>query len=168
MAAGRGARASHPEPAPGIPPAVERPGPSELRTTNPSGPVVTPIQARQITTTIFRLRAGALAAQDRRAFEHIDTGAVLESGVAACACLRERFGAITDMSVFVPRQASFPASFMAEVATTDAGTPSIENMVVVRSSAADTWRLAVENVRRDRSAVADPVGAWRAPRPTRW
>jgi len=133
-------------PTTGIPQAVEQPGPPELRTTNASGPVVTPAQAKEITGTIFHLRAAALAAQDRPAFQQIDTGVVLESDIPACGCLGERFGAITDMSVFVPRQTSYPASFMAEVATTNAGTPSIENVVVVRNSAADSWRLAVENV----------------------
>jgi hypothetical protein len=133
-------------PTTGLPQAVEQPGPPELRTTNPSGPVVTPAQAKQITATIFQLRAAALAAQDRPAFQRIDTGVALESDIPACGCLGERFGAITDMSAFVPRQSSYPASFMAEVATTNEGTPSIENMVVVRRSAADSWRLAVENV----------------------
>lgn len=109
-------------------------------------PVVTPAQAREVVTALWPLREQARATGDLAALAQVDTAAALEGDRlwVGCRCHRPGARPLKELQVHVPRQASYPAQFLAQVVTTDG--PQItwgEIMIFTRVSARDSWQVAL-------------------------
>ncbi len=104
------------------------------------GVVVTPSQAEQIVAAVWTLRNAAFTTSDRALMAEFETGPAFESDEVTCGC-NERLprGPIGSESVFVPRQTSYPAVFMAEVATTFESNPYLQFLVMGKASAHAPW-----------------------------
>lgn len=82
-----------------------------------------------------------------------ETGPALESYEVTCGCnTRGVRGPIYGDSVFVPRQRSYPAAFLAEVRTTLTGARYVRYLIIARQSLATPWEV-----------VADPGGSGTRP-----
>ena len=103
-------------PTPPIP--ATTPLPAVLDAPSPArGAVVTPTQAEQIVAADWTLRDEAFTYDNKALLPEFETGPALESDEVTCGCTsRSPRGPIESESLFVPRQRSYPADFMAEVA----------------------------------------------------
>jgi hypothetical protein len=141
--------ASHPDwvpitidnPVPGTTPL-----PAELSATSlADGVVVTPALAQSVVQAIWSLREQAFTSRDRSFLAEFESGPALESDEGTCGCnSRTPRGPIRDEVVFVPRQATYPATFLAEVSTTLAGSAYAQYLVLSKVSPASTWTVVAD------------------------
>jgi hypothetical protein len=134
--------------------------PAAMLVTNPSGPVITPVQAAAVVRAFWPLNERANATNDRRLTDMLDSGpaAEFEDAVSADNLARPSLPdlrvvrPLKGVEVFVPLQTAFPATFLADVLTTvygtspegdPPGTSSVEVYVFVRPDAATPWRAAL-------------------------
>jgi hypothetical protein len=107
--------------------------------------VITPAGARAVFDAIWKLRATAIAANDRKTLGEIETGSALAIDAGrgcGCAGHTDQFGPASGTTVAVQHQRAFPASFMVSTDTTFNFTPWSAWLVFTRSSSATAWRLA--------------------------
>ena len=132
-------------PAPGttpLPPVLTQPSAS-------AAAVITPAQAQSVLTAMWSLRQEAFRSKDRSLMAEFESGSALEADEVTCGCdSRLPRGPITKEALFLPRQTSYPASFMAEASTTLAGSSYVQYLVIARRSESTPW-----------SVVADPGDA---------
>ena len=124
--------------------------PAALTATNPTGPVVTPAMAQAVVSAAWALHGQALAAGDENLMASMETGSALEADLGRCGCPHPTnpFGPIGGVSVMVPRQTSYPARFMAQVATTVPAPTSgrdqyLAFVVFTRTDPATPWRITL-------------------------
>jgi hypothetical protein len=132
-------------------------------------PVITPALAAAVVDDLWPRREAALMARNAATLGALETGAAealdhawidgATTGLAAGELPRT----ITGRYVLVPRQLSYPASFIAVIVYQNAGSPNwvyTEVAAFARSGPADAWRLAVDAcppVPKDfRELVQDP------------
>jgi hypothetical protein len=71
-----------------------------------------------------------------------ETGPALESDEVTCGCnTRIARGSIIHESMLVPKEASYPATFLGEATTTLAGQPYVQYLIVARPSSASPWTV---------------------------
>ncbi len=127
-----------------IPPTpASTPLPAVLDAPSPAhGAVITPIQAQQIVAADWTLRDEAFTYDNKPLLPEFETGPALESDEVTCGCTsRSPRGPIESESLFVPRQRSYPAVFMAEVQTTFESEPYHQFLIVARTSAKSPWMI---------------------------
>jgi hypothetical protein len=114
------------------------------------GPLVTPAGARAVVEALWPVRDRALINRDvvtLRAIERDPALAVdlsrLTSGGAPNR-IRPDARAPAQLRVYVPRQTHWPVRFLVEAATTSAGQPFLELMVVVRRNAHTRWQVTLD------------------------
>lgn len=106
------------------------------------GSVITPNQAAKIVLAIWNLRNQAFDSDSPSFMAEFETGPALESDEVTCECnSRGERGDIKQYSLFVPKQASFPATFLAEVKTTLNDAPYVQYLVIARQSMAIPWKV---------------------------
>jgi hypothetical protein len=122
--------------------------------------VVTPAQASRALAVLWAAREKALVEQDGAQLRTLETGSALHGDEIRLPCQDCRLHApgatYSRAVVLVPRQTSYPARFLAEVATTAVdGGPTTEVLVVVRRSPTASWTLALDT---GWSTVTSPPG----------
>jgi hypothetical protein len=128
--------------APHAPAPATTPLPAVLTTPSPARQqvVITPTEAQQIVAADWTLRDEAFTYENKPLLPEFETGPALESDEVTCGCTsRAPRGPIESESLFVPRQRSYPATFMAEVQTTFQGDPYHQFLIVARDSAHNPW-----------------------------
>jgi hypothetical protein len=109
---------------------------------NVRGTVISLKQADAVLSAVWSLRAQAFETDDRSLMAEFETGPALEADEVTCGCnSRGVRGPIHGQSLFVPRQRSFPAEFLAEVKTTLTGAPYVQYLVMARQSRATPWEV---------------------------
>jgi hypothetical protein len=109
------------------------------------GAAVTPAQAKVIFGDLWQLRNDAFTTHSRSLMAAIESGPALEADEVTCSCnVRGTRGRILHESVLVPQQASFPATFLGEAATTFDGKPYVQYLVISRQSAAQEWKVVAD------------------------
>jgi hypothetical protein len=110
-------------------------------------PVITPDRARVLLAAFWPVREQALSDCDLATLNRIDAGSARDGDVARarCGCLiRSPTTGIDESEVFVPRQTTYPASFVAQVRTEEtSGTSWAEAMVFTRAAPAAPWQLSL-------------------------
>jgi uncharacterized protein DUF3592 len=115
-----------------------------------SGLLVTPPLARRIVSAVWPLRDRALANRDLATVRALESGPALAVDVA-----RMRSGGAPNrptpdraipagFRVYVPRQSSWPARFLAEVPTTTDAQPWLEMLIFTRASAHSHWQVVYD------------------------
>lgn len=121
-----------------------------LRTASPSLPdvVMDASDAEKLVRAFWPARERALSTRDPRAVRLLETGAAAQWDAVGCTmgCAPPRPRTIQDLNVFVPRQTTYPAAFMAQVLTTEyhSSTALVEIMVFTRASSSQPWSLAFD------------------------
>ena len=122
-----------------------------LRTSGPSrhDAMMDASDAVVLVNAFWPARERALSNRDQLAVRGLETGAAAEWDVVGCnvACAPVSPRSIGDLRVYVPRQAQYPASFLAEVLTTayqSTTVPMVELMVFTRPSGDEPWSLALD------------------------
>lgn len=114
----------------------------------PGTPVVTPHGAREIFASFWPQREAAIAARSSAQIQALESGSAGRGDLerVRCACpIRRSPGRYGPISVFVPRQTTYPARFMVEAATTRSpNIPWTEVMVFIRASAHARWTLDLD------------------------
>jgi hypothetical protein len=109
------------------------------------GTVISPSQANAVLTAVVNLRAQAFQTDDRSLMAEFETGPALESDEVTCGCnTRGVRGPDYGESLLVPRQRTFPASFLAEVKTTLSGAPYVQYLILARQSMATPWEVVAD------------------------
>ena len=136
--------------------------PVVMSVTNPSGSVITPEQAEAVVRAFWPLDERAKASNDQRLTDMLETGPAAEFDDAVTLDNLHRpelpnlrvVRQLNGVEVFVPRQTSFPASFMANVLATvygtspegdPPGTVTVDVFVFWRPDASTTWRAALHS-----------------------
>jgi len=133
--------------------------PSALTAINASGPVVTPDQAGGIVRAWWPVHEQALAGNNMVATDQLDSGGFQQFSDGQTLDLVGRqlkwrtVRPLIDLRLFVPRQNTYPADFLAIVETapyaTDQSQPSgtkvVEFVVFQRTAASDSWKAALES-----------------------
>lgn len=121
-----------------------------LRLGGPPGSlVITPSQARSVLGAMWTLRVNALTARDPSLLQELESGAAERGDAIRVRCrscaLPAPDASYDQVQLFVPRQTTYPARFLAEVATRGKdGTPQTEILVLVRTSDSSPWTLDLE------------------------
>ena len=149
-----------------VPPVVNHPNPeaiplpADLTVARSSREtVITPDEAEKLTEDMWNLRTEAFVSDDTALMAEFETGPALEADEVTCGCnSRAARGPIDMESVFVPKQSTYPASFLAEIRTTLLGSPYIQYLIIARSSGAAPWRIVADPgddavIRFDRPAL---------------
>jgi hypothetical protein len=136
--------------------------PAVLYVDNPAGgySLITPDQAQQVETTLWRLWETELVRNDTRALsEIIAPGPLLAGTIDNCAfpggsCVFEKTPrSFSTLILGVPRQSTYPLDFLAELRTTqyvemsngsDRWEPWVELQVVTKKSATAPWQLSFD------------------------
>jgi hypothetical protein len=109
-----------------------------------AGVSVDPGEAANVVDALWLVRERALANTDMATIRELETGPALEWD-AACydGCQPTSPRPMQKMQVFVPRQSTYPAYFLAEVLTitNDLTVPYVETMVFTRASTSLPWML---------------------------
>lgn len=113
-----------------------------------AGAVIDPRTAERLVHAVWPVREEILAAHDAPAIRELETGPAAAADTAVCSrgCPASREPRpLDELRVFVPRQAEYPAAFLAEVLTTVPGsdTPAVERLVFTRASARSLWSVAL-------------------------
>lgn len=131
-----------------------------LRSGNPDGPVITAGQAEAVVEVLWPLREQALADNDIEMTNLLETGVAREfdnamsrHDLAVPGTSLRRARPYSALSVFVPSQHRYPASFLAAVQSTmyapvpEKAVPAraayVDFLVLTRESAASHWRVAL-------------------------
>jgi hypothetical protein len=112
------------------------------------GLMIDPTEAAQVLTAMWSLREAALADRNVAVVSTLETGPAARWDLVRCTfgCPPPQPRPMLETRLFVPRESTYPADFMAEVRTTtdDHLSPYIEIMVFTRQSAADPWMVALD------------------------
>jgi hypothetical protein len=133
--------------------------PSALTAVNAGGPVVTPDQAGGIVRAWWPVHEQALAGNNMVATDQLESGGFQQFTDGQTLDLVGRqlqwrtVRQLIDLRLFVPRQNSYPADFLAIVETTPyatdqsqpPGTNVVEFVVFQRTGASDSWKAALES-----------------------
>jgi hypothetical protein len=150
--------------------------PPQLTATAPAGSpsVVTPRMARDVLAAMWPVREVVLTSRDTAELPKVDTASALaaDRDRTTCGCLmRSTPGAVTASQVYVARQRSFPASFLAMVQTGSVIQPNLEALAFTRASVDQPWLVAFDSQvefsrphpldtgRVDSAGYVAPVGA---------
>jgi hypothetical protein len=109
-----------------------------------AGVSVDPAAATSVVDAVWPVREKALVGADAATIRDLETGPALEWDLACYdGCQPTSARPLDALRVFVPRQSSYPAAFLAEVrtVTNDLSEPYIEMMIFTRASAALPWIL---------------------------
>jgi hypothetical protein len=83
----------------------------------------------------------------------IEAGPALRADVSTCGCGAILWGAPLAYSIFLTRQATFPAYFVAQVRTDEGGNSSQDRAIVVlvfqRLSASTSWKVVIDSQQQD-------------------
>lgn len=120
-----------------------------------SRPVITPAQARAFVASFWPMREKALAEQDAIAIGRLETGAagLIDQATNQDLLARSPFRSVArvrdhrQIMVFVPRQSTYPATFLAEVLTTyyDQSQGALKQLLTfTKRDAASPWLLALD------------------------
>lgn len=125
--------------------------PQVLRAPPPAqGPVVTPAIAEQVLTAAWPARDGALVRRDVATLRALEAGPALTvdiAGIDQGAAPNRADPKAADLGthrVYVPRQTSWPAHFMAQVTTTAVNVPWLEIMVFQRRGPTAPWQVVYD------------------------
>jgi len=115
---------------------------------NPQGqPVITPDQAGRLLSAVWIARAGAFANGSVETINSLETKAAAEFDDNADAGIYGDPGTISAMTIILPRQLTYPATFMAVVTTHNPGRPGRrEGIVMTKPDAQAPWKLAIDTV----------------------
>ena len=133
--------------------------PGALTAINASGPVVTPDQAGGIVRAWWPVHEQALTGNNMVATDQLESGGFQQFTDGQTLDLVGRqltsrtVRPLIDLRLFVPRQNTYPADFLAILETTPyptdqsqpPGTKVVEFVVFQRSGASDSWRAALES-----------------------
>ena len=126
------------------------------------GPVVSLREAEQVVAAVWPLRDHALAERNVATLRELETGPALTVDLAT---MDQGFApnrpnptaTLPPHQTYVPRQTGWPASFLAEVDTTNTGKPWLEVMVFQRKGPASPWQVAYDTGYVPRAAArTDP------------
>jgi hypothetical protein len=108
-----------------------------------AGDVITPSAATAVVQATWDLHHQALAHLDSSLMAAFETGPALEVDAGRCQCPgnSDPFGPASQVAVSVPHQASYPARFFAQVATTASAKPWVAFLVFTRADARSPWML---------------------------
>jgi hypothetical protein len=115
-----------------------------------SGPLVTPPLGRRIVGAVWPVRDRALAGRDLATVRALESGPALAVDVARMRSGGAPNRAIPDrtvptgLAVYVPRQNTWPARFLAEVPTTSGAQPFLEFLIFTRASARSRWQVVYD------------------------
>jgi hypothetical protein len=156
--AARGATAGAPAPSPVLPPVEPVVDRSDL-----SGVSVTPAEAGRVGDRLWRLRVQARHDRDVAGLKVIEAGQLLEADIGYI-CLYGCIGPVLtpgDLTVNVPRQTSWPATFFATetytVGCLAAVTPCANSLVAQQDSVGAPWRLVFLVAYSGSNFAADPT-----------
>jgi hypothetical protein len=110
--------------------------------------VVNEAMARQVLTRYWQLHEQALVQRDLPVLAGLSAGSARrwEQASVACACLRvDAPRPLLSASYFVPRQTSFPASFVAEASTEARGAYWAELLVFTKAAAGAPWLVTQDS-----------------------
>ena len=135
-----------------VPLAIDHPTPATnplpaalMAASSVRGTVVSPDQAGAVLQAVWNLRTEAFETDDRSLMAEFEAGPALESDEVTCGCnTRAVRGPVYGESVFVPRQRSFPAAFLAEVKTTLTGAPYVQYLIIARESISTPWEVVAD------------------------
>jgi len=110
--------------------------------------VIDPTAAERLVRDVWPVREEILAARDAPAIRELESGPAAAADAAACsrACpAAAEPRPLDELRLFVPRQAQYPAAFLAEALTTVPGgdAPAVERLVFTRASARTMWSVAL-------------------------
>jgi hypothetical protein len=106
------------------------------------GAVVLPAQAKVIFDSMWTLRQEAFRSGNPSFMAEFETGPALEADEVTCGCLtRGPRGPIIHERLLVPKESSFPATFLGEATTTLNGSPYVQYLIISRPSAAVPWKV---------------------------
>ncbi len=114
--------------------------PAALTAAPASGDVITPSLATAVVQAAWDLHHQALAQHDVPLAAAFETGPALDID-AAREGNGDPYGSTSQVVVSVPHQATFPARFLAQVATTKAQQPWIAFLVLSRADTRSPWML---------------------------
>jgi hypothetical protein len=124
-----------------------------LLTATPSTPgvAIDETLAHQIATAVWPVREQAIDTADVASLSTFESGAALEGdtslyGTRHCGCTIPPARAMEGLYVFVPKQATFPADFLAEVTMPSVGVggnAGVELLVFSRTSALTQWSVTL-------------------------
>jgi hypothetical protein len=110
--------------------------------------VVTPALAEQLVRGFWPVRENGLSRHNPDTIHAIENASAGEWDAIGCTlgCPPPSPRALRDVRVFVPLQKAYPATFMAQVLTTQYHTPAslVEIMVFTRQSASQPWFLSFD------------------------
>lgn len=119
--------------------------------------------ATQIVTAVWPVREQAIDTNDIASLSTFESGAALEGdtalyGTPHCGCHTPAARSIELVSVFVPKQTTFPADFLAEVTMPSDGGPfaGVTLLVVSRASGLTPWTVTLATGYADNS-VGPPI-----------
>jgi hypothetical protein len=125
--------------------------------------VVTPVEAKQIVTTLWFMRTEAMNARSLPAIAQVDSGSAYAGDrVRLCDCGHEGYGPVQAIQVYVNRQLSYPAMVMAEVelaAPSATAYPQRAYLAVRRDSRSQPWRIDFEALVGESGPTTSDPGA---------
>lgn len=121
--------------------------PAALTATAPAGSptVVTPVMAKNAVLAMWPVREAVLSARTAASLDQIETGTALtgDRDRVFCGCLEAQMLLATNsVQVYVPRQTTWPAHFVAEVHLGSPQQPFREYLVFTRAGFAVPWKVA--------------------------
>jgi len=115
--------------------------------------VIDPQAAQQLFDSYWQLRLTDLSFDDDQLLGMIETGPALRADANTCGCGVSFWGASLADSIFLTKQTSFPAYFVAESRTDISGNSSGDRSIVVllfeRTSATSSWKVVIDSQQQD-------------------
>ncbi len=115
--------------------------------------VIDPQAAQQLFDSYWQLRLTDLSFDDDQLLGLIETGPALRVDANTCGCGVAFWGPSLADSIFLTKQTSFPAYFVAESRTDIGGNSSAARSIVVllfeRTSASSSWKVVVDSQQQD-------------------
>jgi len=113
------------------------------------GVVMDASDAEKLVRAYWPVREGVLSRHDTLSVRELETGAAAQWDSVGCSigCARLSPRTLNAVNVFVPKQATYPAAFLAEVLTTEyqhSSTTMVELMIFTRPAADAPWSLALD------------------------
>jgi hypothetical protein len=122
------------------------------------GPVVTVAEARQVFQSMWALRNKAFSTDDRSLLAEFETGPALEADEVTCGCgFPYPRGPVLHESFLVPREKSFPATFLGEALSTRAGAPFWQYLIISRQSSSVPWMVVADPEDRGQGRLDAPL-----------
>ena len=118
-----------------------------LGTSGGPGPVIDVGQAQAVVAALWHLRdvafqMGSNTLAGRRLMAEFESGPALESDEVTCGCTYRTVRApMSAESLLVTRQATYPATFLAEATTSLAGSAYVQYLIISRTSGSQPWKV---------------------------